>query len=82
MNLRLPAGYVEGKAAQAQAIVKDGKIEKIVVTEPGAGYCSPPKIKVEGFKDVEFKAMLEFSKDLKKNGGVAAVEIVAKKAAK
>jgi hypothetical protein len=70
------------KAAQAHAIVKDGKIQKIVVTEPGAGYCSPPMAQVEGFKNVEFRVTLEFSKDLRKNGGISAVEIVPAKPVK
>lgn len=69
-------------AAKAHAIVEDGKIKKIVVTAPGAGYCSPPAIKVKGFKEVELKATLEFSKELKKNGGISAVEILPAKPAK
>lgn len=66
-------------AAKGHAIIENGKIKKIVVTEPGAGYCSSPTVKVEGFKDVEFKATLEFSKDLKQNGRISAVEIAPAK---
>jgi hypothetical protein len=66
-------------AAKAHAIVDNGKLVRIEVTEPGAGYCSPPVITIDGFKDIEFKVSLAFSKDLKKNGGVASVEIVPAK---
>jgi hypothetical protein len=66
-------------AAKGHAIVEDGKLKKIVVTEPGAGYCSPPTVQVEGFKDVEVKTTLEFSKNLKTNGGISAIEILPAK---
>jgi hypothetical protein len=65
--------------AKAHAIVENGKIKKIVVTEPGAGYCSLPEVKVEGFPNVEFRVTLGFSKEFKKNGAVAAVEVVPAK---
>jgi hypothetical protein len=63
-------------AAKAHAIVEDGKIKRIVVTKPGSGYCSPPQVKVEGFEGVEFAVKLGVGKDLKKNGGIGAVEVV------
>ena len=63
-------------SAKAQAIVEGGKIQRVVVTQAGSGYSSPPQLKVAGFPDVELRARLGFSKDLKKNGTLAAVEIV------
>jgi hypothetical protein len=66
-------------AAKAEAIIENGKIKKIVVTEPGAGYCSPPDMKVEGFPNADLKATLKFSKDLKKNGGIEAIEVAPEK---
>jgi hypothetical protein len=65
--------------AKAQAIVENGKIERIVVTEPGSGYSSPPAVKVDGFPEMEFRVTLGFGKNLKKNGTIAAVEIVPTK---
>lgn len=65
--------------AKAHAIVENGKIKKIVVTEAGSGYCVPPQVKVVGFPDAEFKVTLGFSKEFKKNGAVTAVEVVAAK---
>src|SRR3954469_2733132 len=43
------------KPAKAYAIVEGGKITKIVVTDPGAGYSSPPKATVEGLKKVQLE---------------------------
>ena len=63
--------------AKAHAIVENGKIKRIVVTQPGSGYCSPPRAKVEGFPKVELEVTLEFGKDLKKNGAVVAVKVVS-----
>src|SRR5580704_7478757 len=40
-------------AAKAHAIVENGKIKRIVVTDPGLGYCSPPDVRVEGFGHIE-----------------------------
>ncbi len=62
--------------AKAEAIVEDGKIKQIVVTDSGSGYSSPPVLRVEGYPDVELKVQLQFGKDLKKNGSVVGVEIV------
>jgi hypothetical protein len=61
--------------AKAFALVEDGKIKKIVVTEPGAGYSSPPTITVKGFENVRFDGKLIFGTDLRKNGGVASVDL-------
>lgn len=68
-------------AAQAHAIVENGKIKRIVVSEPGSGYCSPPEVKVKGFDKLELKATLKFSDDLKKNGAIASVEVGSAKRA-
>jgi hypothetical protein len=62
--------------AKAYAVVEAGRLKRIVVTEPGSGYSSPPDVRVEGVKGVALKATLHFDKDLKKNGGIAAIEIV------
>jgi hypothetical protein len=58
------------KPARAYAVVEDNKITKIVVTQPGAGYSSPPKVSVKGVDKVRLRAKLNFTTDLKKNGGV------------
>ena len=64
------------KPAKAHAVVVDGKVVRIVVSEPGSGYCTPPKIVVPGYEKETFAAKLGLSKDLKKNGRIASIEIV------
>jgi hypothetical protein len=63
--------------AMAYAVVEDGKIKQIVVTEPGAGYSSPPKATVQGLETIPLKATVQFAKDLKKNGAVSGVEVAS-----
>lgn len=68
--------------AKAHAIVENGQIKKIVVTEPGAGYSSDPHVTIDGMKDVKLKVALKFDTDLKKNGSVRSIEVVPQDAAK
>lgn len=63
-------------AAKAHAIVENGKVTKIVVTERGSGYCTAPELKIAGFESVKLKAKLHFDKELKKNGGLKSIEII------
>jgi hypothetical protein len=67
------------KPAKAYAVVEGDKIKKVVITDPGSGYCSPPKVTVKGFESVSLEAKLKLVTDLKKNGGVAGVELVKEK---
>lgn len=69
--------------AEAQAIVKDGRIARIEITEGGAGYSSPPKATIKGFEATPLEVRLHFDKDLEVNGSIVAIEIAkAKKPAK
>ncbi len=65
--------------AKAYAVVDDGKIKKIVVTQPGSGYSSPPTAVVKGFEKIRLAAKVKYETDLKKNGGVESVEVVSDK---
>ena len=67
------------KAAVAHAVIVGGKIERIVVTEPGHGYCSIPKIVVPGFEQAEFETSLSYSTDFKKNGAISTIKIAKTK---
>jgi hypothetical protein len=64
------------KPAKGYAVVADGKITKLVVTDPGSGYNTPPDVTIPGVDGVRVRATLSFGKDLAKNGGVTAVERV------
>lgn len=63
------------KAAKAEAIVEGGQIKRIVVTEPGHGYSTPPRATVKGFADAKLRVDLAFSKTFKKNGAVRAIAL-------
>lgn len=63
------------KAAQAQAIIVDGKIDRIIITDPGHGYCSTPKVVVPGFEKQPFEVTLSFSTDFKKNGAISKITV-------
>ncbi len=66
-------------AREAYAVVGGGKIKKIVITEPGSGYSSPPQAVAKGFEKVHLDVKLAFGTDLKKNGRVALIDVVPPK---
>lgn len=68
------------KPAKGYAVLEGGKVTKLVVSDPGAGYNTPPEVTIPGMDSVKLKTTLSFGKDLAKNGGVAAVEQVREKA--
>src|SRR3954468_13590024 len=64
------------KPAKAEAIIENGSIKKITITESGAGYSSPPKATIKGFEKLQLETKLKFdSSDLKKNGSVASIAV-------
>jgi hypothetical protein len=60
-------------AAAGYAVVKDGAVTSVVITQPGYGYCAPPTVSVPGHPEVALEAELHFDRDVKKNGSVASV---------
>jgi hypothetical protein len=62
--------------AEAYSVVKNGAITSIVVSKPGAGYSSTPRITAPGFEGVELKATVVFDKDLGKNGAIKEIAVV------
>lgn len=56
--------------AKATAIIEDGVLKEIVVTDPGHGYLSVPDVSVIGFDDTRVKAELGFNTDFEQNGQV------------
>lgn len=64
-------------AAEAHAVVEDGKIKQVVVTRAGSGYSSPPRATVSGMETIPLKVTLQFGKDLKKNGAIGSVEVTS-----
>ncbi len=63
------------KAAKGYAVVEDGKVKRIVVTDSGSGYSSVPNVVVQGMEKISLKASIQFSKDFTKNGSISSVEV-------
>ena len=62
--------------ATAAATIRDGKVVSLEITDPGAGYMTPPAVVVAGHADVKVKATIEFTKDLRTNGRLASLTVV------
>lgn len=63
--------------AKGYAVVEDGRVKKVVVTEAGSGYSTPPRVAAQGLERVTLKVTLRFGKDLKKNGSIASIDLDA-----
>jgi hypothetical protein len=61
--------------AKAYAVIENGKIKKVVVTNPGSGYSTPPRATVQRMEKIALKVTLQFGKDFDKNGAIKSVEI-------
>src|SRR5579871_5448519 len=48
--------------AKAYAVVEGGKVRRVVVTDPGSGYSTPPAATVRGLEGVRLKVTLRFGK--------------------
>ncbi len=62
--------------ASAKAVIKDGKVAGFTITNAGAGYTTPPTVRVAGYGDVQVKVAISFSKEFKTNGRVTALSVV------
>jgi hypothetical protein len=65
-------------AATAKAVIKDGKVTGISITNAGAGYTTPPTVTVAGYDNVKVQATIEFSQDFAQNGRLKTLKIVGK----
>jgi hypothetical protein len=63
--------------AAGYAIVRGGKIMSITITNPGAGYTTPPQISLLAGTTVYPMAVLAFGTDLATNGSVAKIELTS-----
>lgn len=60
--------------AKAHAILEDGTIKQIVITDPGSGYSAPPTATLKGM-ETKLKVAIRFDKAFKKNGSISAIEV-------
>jgi hypothetical protein len=63
------------KPAKAHAVVVDGKVKEIVVTDAGAGYSTSPKAMLQGIVGADLQVTLHFGKDLKTNCSISRIEV-------
>ncbi len=61
--------------AKAYAVLENGKVKRIVVTDSGSGYSTVPKATIQGMGKVGLKVTIEFSKELKKNGAISLIDV-------
>jgi hypothetical protein len=57
------------------AVVRDNKIVSITITNPGAGYTTPPQVSLPVGITVYPMAVLAFGTDLAMNGSIAKIEL-------
>lgn len=69
-------GLWQHTPAQASAVIEDGKVVAVEITNAGSGYTTPPQITIAGHGNVQIEATIEFSTDLKTNGRVTSLSIV------
>ncbi|GEP43419.1 hypothetical protein [Brevifollis gellanilyticus] len=63
------------KPAEANALVKDGKVVGYEIVSGGAGYTTPPVVSVPGVSGASAQVTLSFGKDFDTNGSVSAIAI-------
>lgn len=61
--------------ARAHALLEAGKVKRIIVTDPGSGYSTPPAATLPGRDEPRLKVTIAFSQDLRKNGSVRSIDI-------
>jgi hypothetical protein len=61
--------------AAATATLKDGAITAVTLTNPGAGYTTPPRLSIPNHPDARLTATLTFTTDLAKNGSIRAITL-------
>ena len=61
--------------AVAFVTLTNGVPASIVITAPGSGYSSPPKISIPGHPEILLKATLAFGHDVKSNGSLISITV-------
>jgi len=65
--------------ATGYATVRNGVVTGVTITNPGAGYSSPPQITIVGMPALQVTATLSFGTDFEKNGSIKEIAVVAPK---
>ena len=67
------------RPAQGYALVDGDAVKQLVVTDPGAGYNTPPRVVLDGLPGLALEAQLAYDRDLIRNGGVTAVIVAPRR---
>jgi hypothetical protein len=59
------------KSAAGYAVIENGSVTSLVLTDPGYGYNSLPQVTVPGHSGLALDVQLVFDSDLKKNGSLS-----------
>ena len=62
-------------APDAHAIVENGKVKKIEISNPGARFSSTPTASIPGHESIKLQVKIHLDEDLKKNGSIESIEI-------
>jgi hypothetical protein len=58
------------RPAQAKAVIQDGKVVRLLLTDSGSGYLSPPDVHVEGYGWIPARVEIGFSESFDQNGRI------------
>jgi hypothetical protein len=63
--------------AQGYATVQNGTVTAVTITNPGAGYSSPPTVSLPGMAHVSLTVVLSFGTDLSANGSISKIKVAS-----
>jgi hypothetical protein len=63
------------RPAAGYAVVQDGAVKSVTITDAGAGYTTPPTATIASAPGATFTVTLSFGTDLKTNGSIKSVTI-------
>ena len=61
--------------ATAIAIMEDGEVTGLKITNPGSGYLTAPEVSIVGHEGVKIDVEIEFTQDLQTNGHISSLTL-------
>ncbi len=63
------------RPAEARAVIAEGKVTGIELTDAGAGYSSVPTIEVVGYPDLKVEVTVDYGTELDTNGRIGSLTL-------